>query len=55
MMSKIIIKGAKVLRAEGAVEVADILIEGDRIAKIGSTVKKNLRRRGWSMRIRMRR
>lgn len=35
-MRKIIIKGAKVLRAEGTVDVADILIEGDRIAKIGA-------------------
>ena len=36
MSSKIIIKGAKVLRADGAVDVADIFIDGDRIAKIGT-------------------
>ncbi len=32
---KILIKGATVLRAEGTVDVTDILIDGDRIAKIG--------------------
>ena len=35
-MNKILIKGATVLRAEGTVDVTDILIEGDRIAKIGA-------------------
>ncbi|MBR1580299.1 MAG: amidohydrolase [Selenomonadaceae bacterium] len=35
-MSKILIKGAKVLCAEGSVDVADILIVDDRIATIGS-------------------
>ena len=35
-MNKILIKGATVLRAEGTVEAADILIDGDRISKIGA-------------------
>ena len=35
-MSSILIKGSKVLRADGTVEATDILIEGDRISKIGS-------------------
>lgn len=36
MDGKILIKGAKVLRADGTVDVADIFIDDDRIAKIGA-------------------